>query len=84
MKVKEYVENLSFDEKLEIIADLHKFEKEGVIGDCLLRRTARKIIDDLNIDQGVVTIWMLEVANHTFRIIAEKALEQGVVKEWYR
>ena len=83
MKIKDYVEKLSFEEKLEIISNFYQFEKNGQIGNCLLRQTARKIIKDLDMKLPGIThpiVYfnvMHQLAMDCFRAIAEIAIENA-------
>lgn len=67
-----FIKELSFDQHKEIIKDYEEFEEKGVIGDCLLRKTAEDYIKKYDIPEGHIVIWMDKVVFYVYRIIAEK------------
>ena len=77
MKLREFTSKLSFNQIYQIMDDFEKFEEEGVIGDCLLRETARNIQFAITEKHENIVMWMNLVANDCYRIIAEKALKTG-------
>lgn len=64
------VASLSDRERLQIIAEYRSLEKNGSIGDCLLRITAEKVADCFG-GGGGGPLWMESVANACFRYYAE-------------
>ena len=64
-KIKERIEKLSYDDVIRIIEDYEQFEKDGFIGDCLLRKTA----EDIGVD-GNIIFWMERVALEAYRYVA--------------
>lgn len=77
MKIRRYTENLSFEDLKEIISNFQEFEKNLVIGDCLLRSLTEKIVNDNGISDQTLILWMEILTHDCYRIIAEKAMEQG-------
>lgn len=77
MKLRNYTKKLSFEELQKIFDEYKEFEKKGVIGDCLLRTLSRRIVTDLGIDYPPIVLWMDKVANDCYRLVAEKAIEEG-------
>ena len=61
MDVQEYVANLYSDQQTQIIDDWMTFQRDGVIGDCLLQRLAQEYMELIETNQ-TVTWWMREIA----------------------
>ena len=57
-------------EKLQLISDYEKFEKDGMIGECLLRSTANTLMPG----NPNVVLWMREIAFECYRYYAKKFL----------
>jgi hypothetical protein len=78
MKIRNYTEKLSFEELKEIFSNYEEFEKNGMIGDCLLRTLTQRILTDLNNEQlHTLVLWMDIVATDCYRFVTEKAIEEG-------
>ena len=71
--VREFVANLPSADRLQIMTDYAVFERDGFIGDCVLRRRGSEIADQLDAGGNIVR-WMEQVANMTFRFYAERHL----------
>lgn len=67
MKVQEFVEKLSHEERHEIIRTYNIFDRDGVIGDDAIRVYAQKLIDEINALDSHITLYMRELANAIFR-----------------
>lgn len=61
---------LTDQERLQIVADHARLERDGFIGDCLLRDTASKIAETFN--TGTAALWMDAVATGVYRHFAER------------
>ena len=70
--VQRIVNGLTDEQRLQIIADHKNFERDGFIGDCLLRSTAQQIADTFGGFGGSAPIWMEQVANAAYRNFAER------------
>ena len=77
MNIRDYTSKLYWDELKAIIEDFEEFERVGAIGDCVLRTTAANIEFAITKKNENVVIWMNMVAHDCYRLIAEKAMEQG-------
>jgi len=77
MKIRDYIEELSWEKLLEIINDFEQFERDGAIGDCFLRSLSDKIQFQITQKHENIVIWMNMVANDCYRIIAENAIKNG-------
>ncbi len=75
--VQRIVNGLTDAERLQIIADYKILEREGCIGDCMLRSTAARVADTFGGFAGNAPIWMEAVANAAFRHFAERYLREG-------
>lgn len=78
--VRRIVDALSDEQRLQIIADHKRFERDGFIGDCLLRSTAQQIADTFGGFAGNAATWMEQVANAAYRNFAERfisAMDDG-------
>ena len=69
--VSKLIETLSDKERFQIIADHKQFERDGFIGDCMLRSTAARVADNFGGFAGSAPIWMEAVANACYRYYAE-------------
>ncbi len=70
--VHRIVNGLTDAQRLQIISDHRAFERDGFIGDCLLRSTAQQIADTFGGFAGNAPIWMEQVANAAYRNFAER------------
>ena len=70
--LKEFVNNLSDDEKIQIMKDYNQFEKDGFIGDSAIRTNARKLIRQLGANENMITMWMKDIAFECYREYAWK------------
>jgi len=75
--LRQYVLNLSFDDLLKIIKDFEQLERDGFIDDCNLRKAAQDFRDKYGLPGSQIILWMDRIAHDCYRIIAEKALEEG-------
>jgi len=75
--LRQYVLNLSFDDLLKIIKDFEQLERDGFIDDCALRKSAQDFRDKYGLPGSQIILWMDRIAHYCYRIIAEKALEEG-------
>jgi hypothetical protein len=74
MKIRDCTSKLSWSELKEIFSNSEELEREGVIGDCLLRRKAEELMPT---EESFVVLWMTLIASDCYRIVAERAMEQG-------
>lgn len=65
-KVRQRIMVLTEFELLELVANFEQFEKDAMIGDCLLRREAERLGESLAAAQYVV-LWMNQLAFETYR-----------------
>ncbi len=61
------VHELTEDQMQQIISDWNRFEHDGFIGDCLLRKTAKEEIDKVGMEGSRVTTIMRDIAFEVFR-----------------
>jgi len=69
---KTEIDKLSTQDKLKLISEFEEFEREGQIGQCLLRSTAAKIPGG----QANITVMMTMVAMETYRHFAKEQLKR--------
>ena len=74
--VQRIVNSLTDAERLQLIADHRAFERDGFIGDCLLRDTAQRVADVFGGFAGNAPIWMEAVANAAYRNFAERFIRE--------
>lgn len=74
MLIKDYIQNLSLVELKEIFANFNELEKNGFIGDCYLRTLSENIGFDISKNHDNIVLWMNQVANACYRIVAERWL----------
>jgi hypothetical protein len=77
MKIRDYIEKLSFKYIKEILSNYNELETNAAIGDCLLRSLTEQMLYENGIEHASIIIWMDRVANECYRLMAEKAMEQG-------
>lgn len=65
--IDEFVVTLTDERRHQIITDYEQFEKEGVIGDCEMRRTAIELIDRVGGGQHRIVIWMRDLVFEVLR-----------------
>jgi len=51
-KYEDFVDSISYEEKVQILTDYKQFQKDGFIGDCLLRTKAREYCKFLDIQNN--------------------------------
>jgi hypothetical protein len=77
MNIIKFAEKLSFEELKEMFDNYRELERNGSIGDCLLRSKTEEFMLE-NEFSGVHTIiWMDRLMKECYKIVAEKAMEQG-------
>lgn len=76
-KIKKYANKFSFEEILQIFEDYKLFEKQGFIGECTLRKKAKDFVKEENIKDANIVFYMETIVNSCYRLIAEKAMENG-------
>ena len=59
--LREFVADLSFQDSAQCLKDFEEFEKQGYIGECKLRATARAYMDSVKTSDHIV-MWMNQVA----------------------
>jgi hypothetical protein len=80
-RVEAFVLLLSDDDKKRIIFESKEFERDGHIGDCYLRRSARDLMIGMGIygDSNIV-LWMNQLTNETYKFFAERYLRMEWIK----
>lgn len=69
--LREYVATLDHDTCIQIIKDQEQFERDGHIGECVLREQAGIVRDDiLNASGTSITLWMDRVVFEVYRRFA--------------
>jgi len=61
MRLHEYLADLDMSDYQQIIDDWLKFQRDGFIDDCLLRRVSKSYMATIQTDQNI-TWWMREIA----------------------
>lgn len=74
--LKQYVSDLSDEEKRKIVNGWVVFEREGSIGDSPIRHHAEQFIDGINGDHHMVVMWMEKLAFEVYRYYADLMLDQ--------
>lgn len=66
--LREYVATLDDQTCIQIIKDQEQFEKDGFIGDCVLREHARIVRDDVLKASGtMIVLWMDRLVFEVYR-----------------
>lgn len=73
--VRRIVNAMTDEQRIQLIRDHQLFEKNGFIGDCLLRQTAADVCDTFGGHGGNPPIWMEAVANAAYRNFALRFIE---------
>lgn len=66
-RVREHIESLSIPDIEELVKEWEQFEKDGFIGDCLLRKHAEYLIESCGHQKHMITIWMRDIAFECYR-----------------
>ena len=74
--VQRIVNSLTDSQRLQLIADHKALERDGFIGDCLLRDTAAQVADVFGGFAASAPIWMEAVANAAYRNFAERFIRE--------
>jgi hypothetical protein len=69
--IKEYIINLDRETIIQLIRDYEQFERDGMIGDCELRRRANSF---QTVHLGNVVMFMERLAFEAYRRIAGEVL----------
>lgn len=80
MKIRDYTDKLTWEELQEIFSNFEELEKKTAIGDCLLRSLTEKIFNETDLHSSVIILSMNLVALDCYRLVAEKAIENGFGK----
>jgi hypothetical protein len=75
MLVEKFVQDLDDNTRLSILEDYEKFRRDGVIGDCILRRTTEQLMSSLHSNEHVV-FWMEHLASECYRYYGQKYIEE--------
>lgn len=74
MLMREAINKLPLDKLVQIVKDYEKFELDGFIGDCELRRQA----ESFRYSDASIVLLMERIAFEVYRNLANKYIE----KEW--
>lgn len=74
--VRHIVNSLTDEQLLRVIADHQAFERDGFIGDCLLRSTAQRVADAFGGHGGSAALWMEQVTFAAYRNFAERYIKE--------
>lgn len=75
----QFTNELTEEQLLLIIADYKQFQKDGCIGECLLRSAAQVWCDNVG-NQGMIVFIMKDLANFAYQYFAEKYFELAHIK----
>jgi len=67
MDLRMLVQELTHKQMDQIISEWNQFERDGVIGDCLLRRLAKNEIDKAGLGVSRITTVMRDITFEVFR-----------------
>lgn len=56
--IRQYVDGLTEDQRIEIVRNYKQFEKDGFIGDAPIRTHAKNVLDKHGIARGMIVMWM--------------------------
>lgn len=73
--LQSFVESLTDNEKIQILAEREVFERDGSIGDCLLRQSAKNYMKQIGIPETNVVICMVIIAAGIDRYFAKLYLQ---------
>lgn len=77
IRVEDLVASMTDAERIQCIRDMECFSVNGAIGDCLLRSSARKVLDSIPSRAGLnVCTWMDFIANECHRYYSKKYLDE--------
>jgi hypothetical protein len=75
--MQEHIKSLSEETRLKIIEDYKEFEKNGVIGNCVLRKETNSYMETKSIPYHNIVIMMNEMASNCFRYYAERYIQEN-------
>lgn len=70
--LRDTVNQFTNQERLQIVAEHARLERDGFIGDSLLRTTAHKLTERFDGYAGGTSLWMDAVATAVYRHFAER------------
>jgi hypothetical protein len=65
--VRKHVAQMNEADRRQIIVDQSDFERDGSIGDCVLRDTAEFLMDKIGVGIGGVVTWMTIIVMEVYR-----------------
>lgn len=65
--LRDYVRNLTDDQRLQIVTEFEQFERAGQIGDGPLREHAQQVMEKYGADEITVTRWMRDLTFEIYR-----------------
>jgi hypothetical protein len=77
MNIVKFVKELTFEELKEMFDNYRELERNGSIGDCLLRSKTEEFITENEFSGAHTIIWMDRLMKECYKRVAEKAMEQG-------
>jgi hypothetical protein len=78
--IQDKVHNMPLQDMVQLTKDYELFEKQGAIGDCLLRETTEKLMSESGLTEGSVVLWMDRIAFEAYRYLAQVFLmESGLI-----
>jgi hypothetical protein len=63
----DHVAKLDDDQRHQIILNFEEFEREGKIGDCLMRKEAIRYMDERGVSEYSIVYWMNQLVNACYR-----------------
>lgn len=75
--LREYVATLSDNTTRKIIDDYVAFEQNGTIGESSLRFYTKHFLDEFDIPESNITVWMTMLAHECYRVFANRYLEEN-------
>jgi len=76
--IQNKVHNMPLQDMVQLTKDYELFEKQGSVGDCLLRETTEKLISESGLSEGSTALWMDRVAFEAYRYLAQVFLMEMV------
>lgn len=78
---REFVASLAFDDLLQMVKDQEMFEKQGSIGECMLRGKTEELMTKIFGENpgyvgDSVTTWMMLIVGEVYRRIAYEHIQK--------
>lgn len=76
--VRQYAEELTLNERLEIVSNYKQFQRDGFIGDVPMRNHAKVLMEEIGVSSGTVVLWMEKLVFECLMITFDSVYENKI------